>query len=134
MATVTRPVTMAASAKVMRLWQIWRQNPLAITPADISRVGWDIEAVRVLEKWVERLRDDRMAIEGFAKTKGWTEDEKNAIRILWRSRIVLLEACKDRIDSIARYMQEARSLEARVTAYLAKHELADGDSQEDLPF
>lgn len=134
MATVTKQVPMAASARVMKLWQIWRQNPLAITPGDISRVGWDVEAVKLLNHWVERLRDDRLAVEAFAKTDGWTEDEKNAIRILWRSRIVLLQGCKERIEVIARYMQDARNLEARVTAYLEKGPLTGTDPQQDLPF
>jgi hypothetical protein len=135
MSGITRQVTMAATSKVMRLWQIWRVGALPLTVGDVGRVGWDIEAVKTLENWAERLKDDRLAVESFAKSGGWSEDEKNAIRVLWRSRIILMEACKERIAMIARYQQEARNLESRVAAYLA---MRDGDkplaSEIDLPF
>jgi hypothetical protein len=119
----------------MRLWKIWRVGAVPLTIGDINRVGWDIEAVKTLEYWIEQLNDDKRAVENFAKSCKWTEDEKNAVRVLWRSRIILMQACKERTAMIARYQREAQSLEDRITAYLQMTEANQPIASEvELPF
>jgi hypothetical protein len=116
--------TMATTARVMRLWMIWRNNALAITIGDIGRVGLDRESIKVLDQWTSRLRSDQKALEEFARNE-WTEDERDVIRSIWRSRKILADACRERADQIDLHLAEVMELEERVSSWLEESAIAD---------